>query len=150
MHERTRGFTLIELLIVVAIIGIVAAVAVVALTGALQRSRQNRSMGDMRTIGLAVQSYATDAVAFPRSGGGDVILLRTFLEPTYIQKLPVIDGWSRPFRYASDGVVYTVVSFGADAQRTTPYPGGATHDFDADIVLVGGQFYQWPEGLQGE
>jgi prepilin-type N-terminal cleavage/methylation domain-containing protein len=54
--RRTGGFTLIELLIVVAIIGVIAAIAIPNLLNAIDRSKQKRSMADMRTIGTAVEA----------------------------------------------------------------------------------------------
>lgn len=145
---RTRGFTLIELLIVVAIVGLLAAAAIIALTGALQRSRQSRSMGDMRTVALAVQNYGVDMSFYPRTADVELPSVRSLLVPTYIEALPLTDGWSRPFHYASDGVVYTLLSYGGDGQPSTPYVGGRTHGFSEDIVLAGGWFSQWPEGVQ--
>ena len=145
---KTRGFTLIELLIVVAIIGLLAAAAVVAVTSAAQRSRQSRTMGDMRTVALALQSYGVDMAYYPHAADAELRTMKQLLAPTYIRVLPVNDGWSRPLRYASDGVVYTLVSYGGDGLPSPPYTGGRTHGFADDIVLVGGRFFQWPEGVQ--
>ena len=50
-----KGFTLIELLIVVAIIGIIAAIAIHNLLVAMQKGKQKATMGDMKTIGSAVE-----------------------------------------------------------------------------------------------
>src|SRR5262244_2052256 len=55
--KREPGFTLIELLIVVAIIGIIAAIAIPNLLNAIDRSKQKRTMADMRSVGTACEEY---------------------------------------------------------------------------------------------
>jgi len=61
----TRGFTLIELLIVVAIIAILAAIAVPNFLEAQVRSKLSRSLADMRSISVALESYAVDRNTYP-------------------------------------------------------------------------------------
>jgi len=64
MHKK-KGFTLIELLIVVAIIGILAAIAIPNFLEAQTRAKVSRVMGDMRTLGLALESYYVDWNQYP-------------------------------------------------------------------------------------
>jgi prepilin-type N-terminal cleavage/methylation domain-containing protein len=58
--RNQKGFTLIELLIVVAIIGIIAAIAIPNLLNAIQRGKQKRTMGDLRTCATANESYSLE------------------------------------------------------------------------------------------
>lgn len=148
MKNGEGGFTLIELLAVVAIIGLLAAIGTVAMIGTLHRARQRRTMADLHTIALALESYNTDLGFYPLGDGGPISTIRSFIEPTYVKPLPRDDGWSNPIAFASTGSVYTLVSLGGDSRSSLPWTGGVTHGTGDDIVLSNGQFYQWPEGVQ--
>ena len=65
MHPRNAAFTLIELLIVVAIIAILAAIAVPNFLEAQVRSKVSRAKSDMRSVAVALESYAVDANQYP-------------------------------------------------------------------------------------
>ncbi len=136
MLRKEKGFTLIELLIVVAIIGIIAAIAVPNLLTAIQRSKQKRTMADLRAMGTAIGSYQVDYNKYP------TMAAFTDFEPTTIMgsngqlyyKGSLKDGWGGRYRYLSaDGESYTLCSKGK---------GNALGEFDKDLAHVDGAMYE--------
>lgn len=148
-----KGFTLIELLIVVAIIGIIAAIAIPNLLVALQKGKQKATMGDMKSIGNAVESYLTDWSIVPQTGPGTVALIaQTWFTPFYIKILPPTDAWGTSFRYDPTGETavdeYGVTSYGRDKIATAPpvplYDVTNISDFNYDITFSNGFFIVGP------
>ncbi len=148
-RDPQSGFTIIELLIVVAVIGILVAVAVPNLIGAIQRSRQSRTVADIRMISEGIEAYQNDHSFYPVVADGSVADLADDLR-IYIRRFNELDGWNQPIFYSSEGLHYTVISFGWDGHSTLPYVDGPTSSYDADIVFTDGTFLQWPEGPQGQ
>jgi len=59
-HASPRAFTLIELLVVIAIIAALAALLFPVAGRALERGRSTACLGNLRTLGAALLSYAAD------------------------------------------------------------------------------------------
>jgi len=163
MKRNSKGFTLIELLIVVAIIGIIVAIAIPNLLNAIQRAKQRRTMGDIRSTATAIEAYAVDfnryppsaAIAYPTGTGWPGTTLgksaQGYISPTYIRVAPLSDGWNSWFLYNTDtnGTAYVLASAAKNGIEDAPGgSGGPTTDFNSDIVYINGQFVNYPEGVQ--
>lgn len=139
----------------IAVIGILAAIAIPNLLTAQHRSKQKRTMTDIRSVATAVEAYATDKNQYPNATSIDA--LGPLLSPTYIRTMPSIDGWGHALRYAgwsraNELDSYAVASAGKDGifekESLQEYEAGTTSAFDCDIVFANGTFVRYPEGLQ--
>ena len=143
-----RGFSLVELLIVVAVIGLIVAIAVPNLLNAIQRSKQTRTISDMRSISNGLGIYNQDYTKFPLLASlGPITDVSDTLVP-FIGPVPLDDGWYNVLQYKSDGDTYTLASFGRNLLVDSPWESGITSYFDDDIVVLDGSFLQIPEGVQ--
>ena len=152
-----KGFTLIELLIAVAIIGIVAVIAIPNLLSALQKSKLKATMGDMKSIATAVESYLTDNSMAPGGGAlARIADLNPYLAPFHIKILPFQDGWGGMLRYQSGPVgaqqaLYSVISYGRDNMdsgmdiNNSHYVITSMTGFDNDICFANGLFTYAPK-----
>lgn len=142
--KSKKGFTLIELLIVIAIIGIIAAIAIPNLLTALQKAKQKATMGDMKSIGTAVESYMTDNYLAPGT------MTDADITSFYMKKIPIADGWGNGWEYTRGGTAFDEYSIGSGGRdgsfggfgqtQTTPYIVNTLSGFDFDIIFSNGTY----------
>jgi hypothetical protein len=155
-HEQLRvlhaqGTMLVVISVVLGIFwfifmgGIMAAIAIPNFLNAVDRGKQKRTMIDMRAIGGAIESYASDKTFYPNVSSADE--LRAELVPEYIQSMPSADGWGHPFQVEASGADYTMYSRGKDG-RGSECELGVTRRFNDEICFVNGQFVRYPVGSQ--
>ena len=135
-----EGFSLIELLIVVGIIGIIAAIGVPMLLDAVDRAKQRRTLGDMRSLVIANGTYMVDHQEYAPALGD-------LQGSEYLQVVVTNDGWGNPLEYNTNQTNYTLISRGKDGAAGPAAPVPWVNDpFEPDLIVTDGMFTQLPEG----
>jgi type II secretory pathway pseudopilin PulG len=142
----------------------------------MSRARQKRTMADLRNIATSIEAYATDHNSYPpASPTHKVADIEKYLTPTYLRRVPVIDGWGNPILYyawnddtapasnqgggANEGDVrsnhYALVATGKDGVlQLSGVPKDWTHaetaTIEDDILYRDGKFIRYPMGIQAE
>jgi len=128
----------------------VLAFAIPRYLAAYQRSHFRRCLGDMRTIGLALEAYEKAHGTLPPLQGRHAVRdLTPYLVPAYIPFLPDTDTWNQPFQCRFIGTNYEVWSLGSDGRDGPNQIDGPTEGWEADVVLRNGSFVRYPSFVHG-
>ena len=102
-RREDRGFTIIEILVAVAIIAVLVLLASLISNWALDFARQKKTVAVIKVIGTALHDYSSVYNDYPNpcGEGNDCLVkrLKPYLEPSFINHLPVEDGWGRDVHY---------------------------------------------------
>jgi general secretion pathway protein G len=130
----------------------IAAVAIPNLLTATQKGKQKATMGDMKTVGMAIESYITDHYEVPP--GKTLAEIKNKLEPFYIKRLPLKDGWGNDFHYyhgtGDKKDEYAIGSGGKDGvfngwDQTGFYIVTTIAGFENDFIFSNGMFTYSPK-----
>ena len=100
-------------------------------------------MANIRALSNAIEQYSTDHGFYPNAV--EVRELVAIVGPSEFGEPGLKDGWDHWLRVSSTASTYEIRSLGSDHERERSDPRGVASGFDADIVLIDGQFVQWPE-----
>jgi len=133
-------------------LGIVAAIAIPNLLTAKEKGKQKATMGDMKTIGMAINMYIADNGKAPE--GKTILEIKDKLEPFYIKTLPLKDGWDNDFHYrhgtGDKQKEFAVASGGRDGvfdgwEQSGVYIVTSMDGFERDIIFADGKFTFGPK-----
>ena len=143
--SHNQGFEMVMIMPALFVAGIVAAIAIPNMLTALQKGKQKATMGDLKSLGTAIEVYILDKMQAPQ--GNSLAEIRSKLEPFYIKRLPMKDAWGNDLLYRSGPGKedYTIASAGKDGvfkgwQQRGFYPIYNIKHFGNDIIFSDGQF----------
>lgn len=171
LRARRRGYTLIELLIVIAVLGIIATLIIPMFLDALQKSKQKRTMAELRLVGTCWMAWLTDQVGSGAAGKkpreydlsalteitSEQLLNSLYVNQSffYCTEVPDLDAWGHNYEYYVNedtllaAQVMAIRSTGRDGVFSdltyTLGPYVAT-DYDEDLLWADGLFIHYPAG----
>lgn len=92
-----------------AVIGILAALALPKLFGAICQSKIGRVDGVSGSISSALSMYFADNQTFPRDATSSGVDVSSYIVTKYMATAPVSPWLDKPYKYGSDGTIYTLV-----------------------------------------
>ena len=116
-----------------------------------QRKAMINTEAALRTIASAVESYEVTERHYPSvpaTHADPLEELADVLEPTYIERLPRVDGWGTLLVVESSAREYTITSLGKDRRADRPgefsvSTNGVISDLRGDIIFSTGSFVQF-------
>ena len=160
MNSRTRDRVILSI-VIITVLGFFASIAVPNILTALNRSKQKRTMADMRSLASALEARATDTNSYAIDSMPVALTATDFssltpvpleavervLIPKYLKKPLRIDGWGNEFEVRLGAKAYAIRSRGSDGDAEPIIRfNHRIQSFKEDVVFANGNFIQYPEG----
>ena len=125
--RRRKGFTLLEVLLVLAILVILASTVTFYFANTQRKANTRAARVQIHAISQLMEEYHIDVGSYPQTSDG----LQALLEAPaslgdaskwggpYSKKQIPMDPWGREYVYESDGMSFTITSYGVDGQEGT-------------------------------
>lgn len=111
----------------------------------LERSRQERTMSDLRSLATRIETHRLSTGSIPKTKQE---LVRLVQAADGEHPLALSDAWGTPFRYESDGQTFYLTAACRcalfDAREWQDYELGAVDDLRADLLMSNGSFLRYP------
>jgi general secretion pathway protein G len=125
--RRNKGFTLLEVLLVLAILVILASTVTFYFANTQRKANTRAARIQIHAISQLLEEYHIDVGSYPQSSDGLQALMEapaSLADSTkwggpYSKKQIPQDPWNREYVYESDGLSFTITSYGADGQEGT-------------------------------
>lgn len=117
----------------------------------IQARKQKDTLKKLIEISDAIEKYKSSKKKIPEVK--TVLELKSILQPLYIEKIPLIDGWGNYFQYHYEvdekKQSYCIGSGGKDGKfkgfkQEGAYRSPSGHQFNKDIILSNGKFIYYP------
>jgi general secretion pathway protein G len=124
-RKNNKGFTLLEIMLVVTIVASLLAFLGKNVFDIFGKTKPKETRAKMGVIAQALGVYQLDCNRLPTSAEGLQALIKNpgscqnWGPKAYIGKAALKDAWANDFFYESDGMNFTLMSYGADGR-----PGG--------------------------
>jgi type II secretory pathway pseudopilin PulG len=136
-------------LFLIMLIGIVAAIAIPSLLVEKEKEAVQKTMRDMSTLSVAMESYSIDFARYPQAANVDE-LVEILRKENFVINQATRDAWGNAFivEVQPDARHYCIISRGQNGIREAQEPYSALPQENpqrgADIVLVDGVFVSCP------
>ena len=112
--------------------------------GSLDRSRQKRSMADIRSIAFVIEEHRS------RTGSYPTAVSVADLQAYGKHPLPFTDAWGNRYLVRSSPDSYSITSFGLCGQPDMLPASGEITVVSGDIRFANGRFITFPTGMKPE